>query len=75
MYPVVRVGGGVPGVGYGWVGLEGAIPVPHPGTIPGPIFNIFKRLGPTYGQMKAFSKILMRFPRIGSRMTPELTSE
>ena len=34
---------GVPGVGYGWVGLEGAIPVPSPGTIPGPIFSIFKR--------------------------------
>ena len=45
------VGGGVPGVwdlgGY-W---EGLYRVP-PGHLPGPIFNLILRLGPTYGQRK-----------------------
>ena len=54
---------GVPGVVGSWVGREGCYTGYQPSTIPGPIFNIFLRLGPTYGQMKAILRLLMRFPR------------
>ena len=50
----VAVGGGVPGVVRDWGGREGAIPGTHPVPSLGPIFSIYLRLGPTYGQMKAF---------------------
>ena len=53
---VPGVGGGVPGVvgrvGTGVGGWEGYTGT-RPPTIPGPIFNIFKAIGPTHGQMKA----------------------
>ena len=55
-------GRGVPGVvGTGW-GREVLYRV-LPSTLPGPIFSIFKVKGPTYGQMKAILRHLMRFPR------------
>ena len=51
---------GVPGVGAGWVyrvGIWEGIWEGYTGTPPdqsqGPIFNIYLRLGPTHGQMKA----------------------
>ena len=72
MVQPVRWGGGVPGVVEDRVAGRGAIPVPtrHP---PGPIFNIFKPQGPTYGQMKANLRYSMRFPRMGLDMGPEMT--
>ena len=66
------------------MGREGVLPGTQPGPIPGPIFNIFRLQGPTHGQMKAFSEVSVRFPRMGLewvqnwpridlRMTPEST--
>ena len=76
MYP----GCGMMG-GSGRVYWEGYTRYP-PGTLLGPIFNIYLRLGPTHGQMKAFFTKLMRFPKKGPervqkclRIDPELTPE
>ena len=59
-------GGGVPGVVGGWVYRVGAgrgyTVYPGP-AIPGPIFNLILRPGPTYGQMKLNYEVSMRFPR------------
>ena len=44
--------------GYGdWVGSEGYYTGYYPGTIPDPIFNIFKARDPTHGRMKAILKV------------------
>ena len=53
---------GVPGVWDRRVAGR-AIPVPHPSTIPGPIFSIFLAIRPTHGQMKAILRFMMRFLR------------
>ena len=46
----------------------------YPGhTLPGPIFNLNLALSPTYGQMKAISRFLMRFPNKGPERVLELT--
>ena len=45
----------------GWEGYTG-YPARH---LPGPIFNIYLRRSPTYGQMKANYEVSMRFPRMG----------
>ena len=45
--------------GVGWVGYTGY----YPGTLPDPIFNIFRLKDPTHGQMKAFLRFIMRFLR------------
>ena len=51
-------GAGVyPGCGMAGWGPEGYYTGYLPSTIPGPIFNLFLRLRPTYGQMKANSMI------------------
>ena len=53
MQPVYWGWGGVPGVGWeaGW---PGGCYTGYPGpAIPDPIFNIYLRLGPTHGRMKA----------------------
>ena len=65
-------GGGVPGVWDDWVGLEGYTGYT---TQPSqdPYFIIFQPQGPTHGQMKVKSSILMRFPRIGLDMGPRMT--
>ena len=65
-------GGVYPGCGMR-VGREGAIPGTHPALLQGPILVIFQPQGPTYGQMKGFSRFPMRFLRYGSRIDPELT--
>ena len=49
------------GIGWVWEGYTGT----HPATVPGPIFNLFLRLRPTYGQMKAILRNMMRFLRKG----------
>ena len=67
------VGRGCTRGGADRVGREGAIPVPRPSLIPGPILSIFLRLSPTHGQMKVNSSTLMRFPRYGPEKGPELT--
>ena len=51
-----------PGWGYR-VGGWRAIPGYYPGTLQDPIFSIFKAQGPTYGQIRVNSMILMRFLR------------
>ena len=38
-----------------------------------PTFSLFLRLSPTYGQMKVNSRLLMRFPKIGSRIDLRMT--
>ena len=51
-------------------GSGGVLPgYTHP-AIPGPIFNIYLRLSPTHGRMKAYLRLMMRFPRKGPRMGP-----
>ena len=50
-----------------------AIPVPSQDPSQDPYLAIFKPQDPTYGQMKAFLLVSMRFPRIGSRIDQELT--
>ena len=58
-----RCSGGVPGVVEdGWV-REGVLPGYYPGPTQDPIFNIFLRLSPTQGPVKANILDLMRFPR------------
>ena len=59
---VMPGGGGVPGYGMAGVGREGYTGY-SPSTVPGPIFNIFQAISPTYGQMKAILTYLMRFLR------------
>ena len=57
---LLPVGEGVPGVVGtvgSWVGTGGVLPGYPPSQLPGPIFNLNLALGPTYGQMKAFSMI------------------
>ena len=56
-----------------WVGAGRGYTGYPPSTIPGPIFNIFLRLRPTHGQMKAILRFLMRFPEMGLELTLELT--
>ena len=47
--------------GLGW--LEGCYTGTRHPAIPGPIFNIFLRLGPTHGRMNLKYSKMMRFPR------------
>ena len=54
--------GGVPGVGS-WVGPGGCYTGYPAQTLQDPIFSIFLRPGPTYGQMKVNSMVFMRFLR------------
>ena len=54
----------------GWVG-GGAIPGTHQTSSQGPIFNIFKAKGPTYGQMRAILDYSMRFLRLTSEWDPD----
>ena len=49
-------GGGVPGVGYGWVAGEGYTGY-YPAILPGPYLVIFQPQGTTYGQMKAILEV------------------
>ena len=56
-YGTARWGGGVPGVGYWWVGGWGAIPGTHLQPSQGPIFSHILALSPTYGQMKPFLEV------------------
>ena len=59
-------------VGLGELGgCTTGYPPRHP---PGPIFNIFRVQGPTYGQMKAFFQYIDEVSEIGSRKGLELTS-
>ena len=50
----------------GWVlgGYTGYYPAPSQY----PELVIFQAPGPTHGQMKAISRFIMRFPKIGSRI-------
>ena len=51
-----------------WVAGWRAIPgTTHPPS-QGPIFSIFRARGPTYGQMKAILRLVMRFLRIDLRI-------
>ena len=69
----VALVGGVPGVGYD--GRAGrAIPVPGPAVLQDPYLTIFSYkayLRPNEG----YFRLMMRFPRIGSRKGPRMTSE
>ena len=59
-------GGVYPGYGtWGWLG--GAIPVPRPHPFQDPELDIFYKIDPTHGQMKAILMTLMRFLRYGLR--------
>ena len=52
-----------PGWCGSWVGLEGYYTGTPSHPSQDPIFNIFLRLKPTHGQMKAILRYLVRFPR------------
>ena len=56
------------GTGEGYTGY-------YPVTLQDPYLTYFQGSGPTYGQMKAISSILMRFPEIGSRIDLEWDPE
>ena len=75
--PCTRVAGGAAllgaaGVYPGWCGTgwgrEGCYTGYPTRPSQDPIFSIFLRLRPTYGQMKAFLLVSMRFPRMGPRI-------
>ena len=59
-----------PGYGIRWV-PGGAIPGTTHQAIPGSHIDHILEISPTHGQMKGYLRLLMRFPRIGSRMTSE----
>ena len=56
---------GAGGVYPGWGGWEvpGGLYRVLPSQLPGPYISHILALGPTHGQMKAFSGVLMRFLR------------
>ena len=53
----------------GWEGYTGTPTQPSQG----PYIHIYKAEGPTHGQMKGKSEVLMRFLRLGLEWVPELT--
>ena len=61
-----------PGCGTGGVAGRGYTGY-YPAAIPGSIFNIYLRLGPTHGQMKVNYEVSQTGSQIGSRYGPELT--